>query len=94
MLSWETARRYQTDHITVNAVMPGWTKSALTIDLNSAEGASDSPADCAITPVWAATAPELENVTGAWISHCQIRPCKWADDVKTQKKLWEICDSL
>lgn len=94
MWSWEASRRFAADNITVNACHPGWTPSKLSADLNVATNAPDSAAESAATPLYAATSPELEGVTGKWLNSSNVAKCEWANDVENQKRLWDICESF
>jgi NAD(P)-dependent dehydrogenase (short-subunit alcohol dehydrogenase family) len=83
MLTWGQAARLQADRITVNAAAPGFVRT----DFNqNARGFTAgmitfmsrlfgvTAAKGAETPLWAATAPELETVTGKYFDAMKEKP--------------------
>lgn len=91
MLSAAFAERLKNDGITVNAVHPGEVNSKLSNDLGF--GGHESPDQGADTPVWAATAPELEGITGKYFEYRKEVKCKFSQDKKAIEQLFDICSS-
>ncbi|MFP4471000.1 MAG: SDR family NAD(P)-dependent oxidoreductase [Bacteroidales bacterium] len=90
MLSAAFAQRLQSDNITVNAAHPGDVNSKLSNNLGY--GGHESPDEGADTPVWAATAPELEGITGKYFEHRRQSDCAYCHDEKQVERLYEICE--
>ena len=93
MQSYVAARLFQKDHITVNAVYPGYTASQLTSDMGLG-GGSDTAEESARTPAWAALSDEVNNTTGQYLHSQRVSRCEWQKDVEAQQKLWEAIEQL
>jgi retinol dehydrogenase 12 len=91
MLSSVFAGKLKADRITVNAVHPGDVNSFLSNSLGY--GGHETPDQGADTPVWAATAPELEGVTGKYFEHRRETPCRFSQDIEMAARLFNICES-
>jgi retinol dehydrogenase-12 len=99
LLSWRHAERLAGTGVTVNACHPGVVDTSLNRDFRGVVGAlapkvmrllGRSPAQGADTPVWLATAPELERTTGTWFDDRKARPCGFRDP-KLEAALWQRC---
>jgi NAD(P)-dependent dehydrogenase (short-subunit alcohol dehydrogenase family) len=91
MLTTAFAERLKNEGITVNAVHPGDVNSKLSNNLGY--GGSQTPDQGADTPVWAATAPELEGVTGKYFERRSPVHCQFCDDIKLVEALFKICEA-
>lgn len=103
MLTWEAARRFKPDRISVTACHPGITSSELNIALTGGGSGftAHTPEQCAATPLRLATDPALAGVTGRWFeigsgssgsSREGVR-CQF-DDAQKCSALWEVCGKL
>jgi hypothetical protein len=55
----------------------------------------ETPAQGARTSIYAASSPEMEGVTGKYLSACKIaRPSSRALDEESAKKLWDLSAKL
>lgn len=100
MFVYEFARRLEGSRITVNGVHPGIvkrtglgrdTRGALRILGSLLERSSRTlePGDGADTPVWLATAPEVEGVTGRFfVRREQVTTARHTTDVERCARLW------
>jgi NAD(P)-dependent dehydrogenase (short-subunit alcohol dehydrogenase family) len=100
----ELARRLEGTNVTVNALHPGVIRTKLaTGDITGALGAAvkawkwfmKTPEEGADTPVWVATAPELEGVTGRYFNltkEADIR--EKGKDPRAAARLWEMSAEL
>jgi len=77
--------------ITVNTCHPGDVNSSLSNSLGF--GGSQSPEWGAKTPVWLATSPALDKLSGKYFENCQEISCPFAADEIRSQKLYEICQS-
>jgi retinol dehydrogenase-13 len=77
--------------VTVNACHPGEVNTPLSNSLGF--GGHESPAEGADTPVWLATAKELETVTGGWFTYRTRSTCRFASDVPSVQALWKVVES-
>lgn len=77
---------------------PGWVKAFVAVaDFLRMFGVpgSKSVEQGAATSVWAATAPELEQHSGAYLSDCQVaKPNPIAEDPEAAAKLWKLSEEL
>lgn len=89
MLTAVFAEKLKSSGITVNAVHPGDVNSKLSNNLGY--GGSETPDQGADTPVWAATANELEGITGRYFERRREVVCPFAKDKKLMERLFEIC---
>jgi NAD(P)-dependent dehydrogenase (short-subunit alcohol dehydrogenase family) len=101
----ELARRLADDEVTVNCLHPGAVRTRLGRDgestrLSEVVGPVVSrffmtPAKGARTSVWAATAPELDGVTGEYFSKSKIaKPRKTVLDEVAAARLWSVSEEL
>jgi len=89
MLTVAFAEKLKKDGITVNATHPGDVNSKLSNNLGY--GGHESPDQGADTPVWAATYPELEGISGKYYEHRRETHCRFGKDKILVEKLFEIC---
>ncbi len=89
MLTVAFAERLQAHGITVNACHSGDVNSTLSNALGF--GGHETPDLGAKTPVWLATAPELEGVTGKYFEQCKEVRCPFARDRGQIAALAEAC---
>ena len=93
LTSYYAARLYAPDHITVNAVHPGFTSSAVVTGLGFGQG-TETAAKSAKTPAWAALSEEAGKLTGQWLVNEAVSKDSWKEDRGAQKKLWDILSKL
>ena len=91
MLTVAFAERLKKENITVNACHPGDVHSNLSHDLGF--GGHETPEQGAATPVWLATSPELEGVTGKYFEHLHETGCQFSHDHDSIEQLYEMCNS-
>jgi len=91
MLTVAFAEQLKNDNITVNACHPGDVHSALSHDLGF--GGHETPEQGAATPVWLATSPELEGVTGKYFEHLHETRCPFSRDHDAIEQLYKVCNS-
>ena len=89
MLTVGFAERLQANGITVNTCHSGDVNSTLSNALGF--GGHETPEQGAKTPVWLATAPELEGVTGKYFEQCKEVRCPFAKDRGQIAALDEAC---
>jgi NAD(P)-dependent dehydrogenase (short-subunit alcohol dehydrogenase family) len=93
------ARRLAGQNITANAVAPGWVATRLSRNANAFSRAimnmmAAKPSKGALTPVYAASSPELEGVTGRYLKDSKVaEPSPQSNDAENARKLWELCDA-
>ena len=93
----ELARRLEGRGVTANVVAPGWVATKLSRNSNAfSKGMMNlmaaKPAKGALTSIYAATAPELENVTGKYLADQKVaEPSTESNDPENAKRLWELC---
>ena len=101
----ELARRWDGTGVTANAVHPGFVASRFAkegdlgwwgnIGMPLTRPFSISPEKGARTPVYAATSPDLDGVTGQYLAKSRLaQPAKWARDDDAAARLWEISAEL
>ena len=83
------ARRLEALGISVNACHPGDVNSRLSNDLGF--GGHESPDQGADTPVWLATDPIGQQMSGAYFEHRQAKPDRFAQDAKAVEALYQAC---
>jgi retinol dehydrogenase-12 len=97
LFTFELARRLAGKGITANAVAPGWVATKLSRNSGAfSRGMMNimaaKPAKGALTSIYAATAPELENVTGKYLAEEKIsEPSPESNDADKARRLWELC---
>ena len=75
--------------ITVNSCHPGDVNSSLSNSLGF--GGNQSPAEGAKTPVWLASSPDLNNITGRYFEDCRETICRFGNGQVRARQLYEIC---
>ena len=93
LFALELARRLEGTRVTSNAVHPGTVNTQMLADyLHSPPVALDAGIpveEGAATPLWAATAPELETVTGQYFEHSAVaEPARSARDPELARRVW------
>lgn len=89
MLTVAFASRLKPFDITVNVCHPGDVNSALSNSMGF--GGHETPDQGADTPVWLATSPEVEGITGKYFEHKKQQVCIFSRDMDKVEKLFEIC---
>ena len=77
MLSWILSDQFKDLGVTVNACHPGVIQTQLLEGLGFGGGASVSSG--AVTPVWLATSPDVEGVTGKYFDNKREKSCSFRD---------------
>jgi len=90
MLTRAFAGKYSAYGITVNASHPGDVNSKLSNSLGF--GGHESPDQGAATPVWVATSPELEGVSGKYFENHTEQKCRFSQNLDECNELLTICD--
>jgi retinol dehydrogenase-14 len=103
MFTYELARRLEGTGVTANCVHPGGVRTQIYGDLRGVAGMLfplvlpflTSPERGARTSVWAATAPDLDGVSGAYFADCRARRSTPASyEVATAARLWALSERL
>lgn len=104
LFSNELARRWKGLGVTSNALHPGNVRSRITRNNPFLNALHRSPiarlfilseAEGAKSPIYVATAPELEGVTGRYFDRLQeARPSPAAMDEAAARRLWEVSEEL
>ncbi len=89
MLTVAFAERLKPFGISVNASHPGDVNSTLSNNLGY--GGHETPDEGADTPVWLATEPSLEGITGRYYEHRQQVRCRFGENKKQVDELFKIC---
>ncbi|NVM00880.1 MAG: SDR family oxidoreductase [Candidatus Helarchaeota archaeon] len=95
----ELARRLENSGITVNSLHPGTIRSSLGRDLpwyyRWAIVFFRNPKKGAETPVYLASSPEVEGISGKYFKNKkEAKPSKEANNKEYGQKLWDICSEL
>ncbi len=90
MLTVAFAERLKDLNITVNACHPGDVRSTLASNLGY--GGHETPEQGADTPVWVATSPSLEGITGKYFEHRRESTCRFGQDREAVERLYKLCD--
>ena len=93
----ELAKRLEGKRVTVNSLAPGWV--ATNLSRNSGVFSrfmmnmmAEKPAKGALTSIYAASSPELENVTGKYFKDSKVAESSpESNDMEKAGRLWEIC---
>jgi NAD(P)-dependent dehydrogenase (short-subunit alcohol dehydrogenase family) len=102
MLTWGLATRFAGQGITANTAAPGFVRTGFNANARGPRAAmiglmsrlfAVSPAKGAETPLWVATAPELEGVTGRSYAARKDQPRKFTDPGPIAE-LERLCDEL
>ena len=91
MLTAAWAKRLE-DGVTINACHPGDVNSTLSNNLGF--GCSQSPKEGAETPVWLATRPIENPVTGKYFEYCKEVRCRFGENMGDAEKLFKICQEF
>jgi NAD(P)-dependent dehydrogenase (short-subunit alcohol dehydrogenase family) len=97
LFTFELARRLAGKGITANAVAPGWVATKLSRNSGAFSRGmmnlmASKPAKGALTSIFAAMAPELENQTGKYLAEEKIsEPSPESNDADKARRLWELC---
>jgi NAD(P)-dependent dehydrogenase (short-subunit alcohol dehydrogenase family) len=91
MLTVAFSGRLSPLNITVNACHPGDVNSALSNSMGF--GGHETPDQGADTPVWLATSPGLEGITGKYFEHRKQKACSFSRDTTKIEELFKICES-
>ena len=103
MFTYELSRRLLDTHVTVNAVHPGFVNTHLgkqdsltRIVMNILHFLlARSAAEGAQTPLYLASSPDVENVTGKYFIDMESVPSSHESyDTESAKRLWEISEQL
>jgi retinol dehydrogenase-13 len=89
MLSIAFSEKLAPYRIAVNACHPGDVNSTLSNNLGF--GGHETPDQGAETPVWLATHPDGQKMTGRYYEHLSESPCPFGRDRQAVIKLYEIC---
>jgi len=89
MLSTYYAGLFKPLGITVNSCHPGEISSKLSNNLGFYF--PDPPRKGADTPVWMATAPELQNTSGRYFQYRKDIPCQFSRNPDELQKLYSLC---
>jgi len=89
MLSAYFAGLFKPFEITVNSCHPGEISSKLSNNLGFFY--PDPPRKGADTPVWMATDPSLQQVTGQYFQYRKNFPCQFSNNLVDLKKLYDLC---
>lgn len=99
----ELARRLEGSGVTVNAVHPGLVASGfarnngvwMRLGMRLVSAFSRSVTKGAETVIWAATAPELEGVSGQYFTDRRsVTPARAARDDDAARRLWSVTETL
>ncbi|HVO69556.1 MAG TPA: SDR family oxidoreductase [Aggregatilineaceae bacterium] len=103
LFTYELARRLQGTHVTVNCVQPGAVRTNFGRDATGLFGLSvriltplmKPPEQGAETPIYLATAPEIEGVSGkCFIGKKQVQTSRRSYDETVARHLWEVSEKL
>jgi NAD(P)-dependent dehydrogenase (short-subunit alcohol dehydrogenase family) len=89
MLTVPFAERLKPLGVTVNACHPGDVPSTLSRNLGF--HGHNTPEEGARTPVWLATDPAVEKITGKYFADCREAPCQFARDRAGFEALFATC---
>ena len=89
MLTVAFATKLAPSNITVNVCHPGDVNSVLSNSMGF--GGHETPDQGADTPVWLATCPEVEGITGKYFEHRKPQLCSFCMDLDEIERLIEIC---
>jgi len=101
--TFELARRLAGSGVTVNALHPGAVASNFarnnggisSLAMNLLRPFFITPAKAAETPIWLATSPDVEGVTGKYYyKMSEHKPARQAFDEAMQHALWDASDAL
>ncbi|MCK9399966.1 MAG: SDR family NAD(P)-dependent oxidoreductase [Bacteroidales bacterium] len=89
MLTVAFAGRLNSFNISVNVCHPGDVNSALSNSMGF--GGHETPDQGADTPVWLATSPDIERVSGQYFEHRKQHSCTFSRNLRDVERLFEIC---
>jgi NAD(P)-dependent dehydrogenase (short-subunit alcohol dehydrogenase family) len=91
LFSYELARRLDGTGVTVNAVHPGFVNTNFQRAAGLNMRGPLTPEEGADTPIWLATSPEVEGVTGKYfVRRRDTRSSDVSHDKKVARRLWEV----
>jgi NAD(P)-dependent dehydrogenase (short-subunit alcohol dehydrogenase family) len=95
LFSYELARRLDGTGVTVNAVHPGFVNTNFQRAAGLNMRGPLTPEEGADTPIWLATSPEVEGVTGKYfVRRRDTRSSDISHDKKVAHRLWEVSADL
>ena len=89
MITRAFAERFKGAGITVNSCHPGDVRSKLSGDLGF--GGHESPQQGAATPLFLATASEIDDVTGTYFAHQKAQHCGFSENTDAVIRLFDKC---
>jgi NAD(P)-dependent dehydrogenase (short-subunit alcohol dehydrogenase family) len=99
LLTYELARRLDGSAVTANCLHPGIIKSGLQRDLSwfirFVRLFYISPKEGAATPIYLASSPEVEGVTGKYfVKRCEQRSSAASYDETVARRLWQVSEQM
>ena len=98
--TYALARRLQGTNITVNALHPGVIRSELNRSMPAVavwvfNKFTRPPEDGAATPLYLATSPEVEGISGKYFDECREKPTSPVSyDTAASERLWSVSAAL
>jgi NAD(P)-dependent dehydrogenase (short-subunit alcohol dehydrogenase family) len=94
LFTYELADRLASTNVTVNCLNPGVVSTKM-LRTSSGSLGGISPEEGAVTSVYLATSPEVENITGQYFVRKQSVPSSPASHDRTlQRELWRVSEQL
>jgi NAD(P)-dependent dehydrogenase (short-subunit alcohol dehydrogenase family) len=100
LFTYELARRLEGTHVTANAIHPGLVKSGIMREAAAPIRwftylISTTPQEASATPVYYASSPEVEGMTGMFFKgRHAIDSNSYSKDQAVQKRLWDVSVAL
>jgi retinol dehydrogenase-14 len=103
MFTYELARRLEGSGVTANCVHPGVIHTGLlrhysrvlNLLFHALQTFFKKPEEGALTPIYVATSPEVEGVTGKYFRRCQpMGTTQASNDREAQRRLWEASEEM
>jgi len=92
MLTYALARRLQGSGVIVNCCHPGVINTKLLSDLGFSS--SSTPENGAQTPLYLASSPTVESISGQFFSNKMQTSCQFQKGIDAQEQLWTLCEKL
>ncbi|MBM3405328.1 MAG: SDR family NAD(P)-dependent oxidoreductase [Bacteroidetes bacterium] len=92
MLTAVFAEQLKPYGISVNACHPGDVNSKISNSMGF--GGHETPEEGAATPIWLATSPELQGITGGYFEHLRQVACPFTKDREKCLELFRICNGI